>query len=75
MYQPLKGQAENSKPPISRSMLETAGKPYHFRPRSLNHSNLPGYNRVRQPARPPLPDAGRGMEEVTLLPATRLKDM
>lgn len=40
MYQPLKGQALNSRPPISSSILDTAGRPYHFRPRSLNQSNL-----------------------------------
>lgn len=45
MYQPLKGQPGNSRPPISISMLETAGRPYHFRSRSLNHSYLVRGNR------------------------------
>ncbi|TNN35934.1 hypothetical protein EYF80_053904 [Liparis tanakae] len=40
MYQPLKGQQVNSRPPISSSMLETAGRLYHFSSRSLNHSYL-----------------------------------
>jgi len=40
MYQPLNGQPLNSRPPISSSILDTAGRPYHRRHRSLNQSNL-----------------------------------
>lgn len=40
IYQPLKGAAGNSRPPISRSMLDTAGRAYQRRPRAANHSSL-----------------------------------
>jgi hypothetical protein len=40
MYQPLKGAAGNSRPPISSSMLDTAGRAYQRRPRAANHSSL-----------------------------------
>ena len=36
----MKGAQGKSTPPISNSMLETAGKEYHLRPRSLNQSYL-----------------------------------
>lgn len=64
MYQPLKGQALNSRPPISSSILDTAGRPYHFRPRSLNHSNL------RRATRPSSPQAGQPESRDVEMPAT-----
>ena len=39
-HQPLNGAAGYSTPPQSKSMLDTAGKLYHFRPRSSNQGNL-----------------------------------
>lgn len=40
MYQPLNGQAVNSRPPISNSILATAGNTYHFKSKSSNQSYL-----------------------------------
>lgn len=39
-YQPLKGAAGNCSPPISSSMLATAGSAYQRNPSSVNHSSL-----------------------------------
>ena len=40
MYHPLKGMPGNSSPPQSNSMPETAGRAYHFKPKSKNQSYL-----------------------------------
>lgn len=55
MYQPLKGAAGNSSPPISSSMLETAGSAYQRSPSSANHASLRGAFRwdTQQPQFPP----------------------
>lgn len=70
MYQPLKGAAGNSRPPISSSMLDTAGRAYQRRPRAANHSSLGaagggGRGSGSRGAWPALPPPGSPLPDLT----------
>lgn len=71
MYQPLKGAAGNSRPPISSSMLDTAGRAYQRRPRAANHSSLraPACGQVSREALPARHPHGSPLSHLTRSPS------